>query len=62
MPARASRCSKLSLPAMACASYSCRPCAENMHGSDTSVLLPQAVTSVKFTTLRRASSGVVWRR
>ncbi len=32
-----------------------------MQGSDTSVLVPQATTSGKFTTGRRASSGVVWR-
>ncbi len=32
-----------------------------MHGSDTSVLDPQALTSVKFTTSWRASNGVVWR-
>ena len=42
-------------------SYCARPNGENMHGTDTSVLDPQAVTSGKLTGAMRASSGVVCR-
>ena len=58
-PARCRTCSTDWWPRMAFSSYCARPYGENMHGSETSVLLPQAVTRGKFSTPRRASSGVV---